>query len=335
MFRDGASVVAYIGLYVAFDILIADSGRQGKGFAYNVATVVFLTEFGKFIFSAFFWLAEFLAWNNKSVVVIRNNLAKIDLKTTDNKKEKLTTIRKVRFKEISKRRTCIWPFVSVKQTDLNCNVVEGNWPCVGDVLVGIRRYSGKPHSAPEKIQIPGWDTIRAVEDLWHKLRAEGLSKPVSKGENQRIELIFERRVSFPKLVLRSAPMAIPAFMYTVWNIINFEALLRVNLAEYSIFYQMSLLFTVVLWTLVFQKSYNWMQWLGIMFMVIGCSLTRLGEKDFSFHWSWALLYVMAQALISAVAGVLNEVVYKCEGMEQLTLHVQNAALYGYSAFFHV
>lgn len=70
-------------------------------------------------------------------------------------------------------------------------------------------------------------------------------------------------------------------------------------------------------------------------MVVGCALTRVGDKDLKFHWSWSLLYVMSQALISAVAGVINEVVYKCksEGMEQLTLHVQNTALYGYSALF--
>ena len=120
--------------YVAFDILIADSGRSGA-FSYNVATVVFLTEFGKFIFSGtftslanlvfftsrklyvlsfnfypidlcpalkrvstgYFWLAEYLAWNNRSVIIIRNDLAKIDLKTKDDRKEKKTFIRRVTY----------------------------------------------------------------------------------------------------------------------------------------------------------------------------------------------------------------------------------------------
>ncbi len=50
------------------------------------------------------------------------------------------------------------------------------------------------------------------------------------------------------------------YRYTAWNILNFEALLRVNLAEYSIFYQINLLFTVVLWTIVFGKRYNILQW---------------------------------------------------------------------------
>lgn len=70
-------------------------------------------------------------------------------------------------------------------------------------------------------------------------------------------------------------------------------------------------------------------------MVVGCAFTRVGDKTFKFTWSWSLLYVITQAFISAIAGVLNEVVYKCrgEGMQQLTLHVQNTALYGYSSLF--
>lgn len=332
--RDAFSVVVYIALYIIFDILIADSGRSGA-FKYNVATVVFLTEFGKFCFSAYFWLAEFLAWNNKSILIIRDNIAKIDLKTTDNKKENKTTIRQIRFKAQSKRRTCFWPFASVKKIrSKNINTVEGNWPCVGDELVEIRQCIIDPSNgtAVKPVPIPKWESIKSVDNLWHRLRTEQMS---AKGQDRRIELVFKRHITFKKFIVASAPMAIPAFMYTVWNVLNFEALLRVNLAEYSIVYQINLLFTIILWTSVFQKRYNWLQWTGVLFMVLGCSLTRLGEKDLKFNWSWALLYVMAQALISAVAGVINEVVYKCkaDGMAQLTLHVQNTALYGYSATF--
>lgn len=333
---DPLAIVLYIVLYVAFDILIADSGKSGA-FPYNVATVVFLTEFGKFLFSAYFWLAEYLAWNNRSVLIIRNNLATIDLKTKDSKKEKKTKIRKVRFKPIQKRRTCILPCGSDgKIRKKNINTIEGNWPCAGDELVEIRQSVNHPVNGivMQKVPIPAWESIQSIENLWHRLRSEQTSAKGPPGEH-RIEMVFERRLALGKLLVYSAPMAIPAFLYTMWNVLNFEALLRVNLAEYSIVYQINLLFTVLLWTMVFQKSYNWLQWLGIVCMVFGCALTRVGDKDLKFHWSWALLYVMAQAMISAVAGIINEVVYKCKsgGMEQLTLHVQNTALYGYSALF--
>lgn len=261
----------------------------------------------------------------------------IDLKTTDSKKDKKTKIRQVRFKAYSKRRTCMWPCGSDKDVrSKNINTIEGNWPCTGDELVEIRRSVRDPinGSVLKKVRIPVSESFQSVETLWQRLRTEQMSAKGTPHE-RRIELVFERRISCQKLILYSAPMAIPSFLYTVWNILNFEALLRVNLAEYSIVYQINLLFTILLWTIVFQKQYNWMQWLGVFCMVVGCAFTRMGDKDLKFHWSWALLYVMAQAGISAIAGVINEVVYKCksEGIEQLTLHVQNTALYGYSAVF--
>jgi len=331
--RDLASVVLYVVLYVAFDILIADSGRSGA-FTYNVATVVFLTEFGKFLFSVYFWLAEYLAWNNRSVLIIRNDVAKVDLVTKDNKKEKKTFIRKVRFKSQALRRSCIVPFGSEYTIrSKRINTVEGNWPVTGDELVQIRRCVSNPvkGTTVERFPLPKWESIKSTENLWHRLRTEQMTT-ASQNES-RLELIFKRSATLKQLFVRSSPMLIPAFMYTVWNIINFEALLRVNLAEYSILYQINLLFTIIFWTGVFQKRFNWLQWLGVLCMVVGCAFTRVGDKTFKFTWSWSLLYVITQAFISAVAGVLNEVVYKCrgEGMQQLTLHVQNTALYGYSS----
>lgn len=333
--RDLASVVLYVVLYVAFDILIADSGRSGA-FSYNVATVVFLTEFGKFLFSGYFWLAEYLAWNNRSVLILRNGLAKIDLKTKDSKKEKKTFIRKVRFKSQAMRRTCLIPCGSDnKIRSKKINTVEGNWPVTGDELVHIRRCVRDPvkGTTVERFPLPKWDSNKSVENLWHRLRTEQMTT-ASQNES-RLELVFKRSINLKQLFVRSLPMLIPAFMYTVWNVINFEALLRVNLAEYSIIYQINLLFTIIFWSAVFQKRYNWLQWVGVLCMVVGCAFTRVGDKTFKFTWSWSLLYVITQAFISAVAGVLNEVVYKCrgEGMQQLTLHVQNTALYGYSSLF--
>ena len=58
-------------------------------------TDVVINVVGHVILTAYFWLAEYLAWNNRSVLIIRNNLATIDLKTKDSKKEKKTKIRKV------------------------------------------------------------------------------------------------------------------------------------------------------------------------------------------------------------------------------------------------
>ena len=47
---------------------------------------------------------------------------------------------------------------------------------------------------------------------------------------------------------------------------------------------------------------------SIAVLIGGCVLIRMG-KGYVVTWSWTLVYVIAQAFVSAVAGVANEFLY--------------------------
>lgn len=87
---------------------------------------------------------------------------------------------------------------------------------------------------------------------------------------------------------------------------------------------------VLLWTVLFQRKFSVLQWyaslvsllhntrsfakvqfrcrFSIALLIGGCVLIRMG-KGYVVVLSWALVYVVAQAFVSAVAGVVNEYLF--------------------------
>ena len=127
--------------------------------------------------------------------------------------------------------------------------------------------------------------------------------------------------------------AVPAFIYTAWNLINFYALLNVSLATYSILYQTVILFNALLWTLTFRKSVFGIlpvQWFSLLVLTVGVFLCHF-KSDLSFHFEAAGLWVLVLAFVGACGSVSSEFVYKYR--KQTNFFLQNTYLYGFSSFF--
>eukprot|EP01006_Ploeotia_vitrea_P044525 TRINITY_DN66836_c11_g1_i1.p1 TRINITY_DN66836_c11_g1~~TRINITY_DN66836_c11_g1_i1.p1 ORF type:complete len:379 (+),score=194.35 TRINITY_DN66836_c11_g1_i1:36-1172(+) len=121
--------------------------------------------------------------------------------------------------------------------------------------------------------------------------------------------------------------SIPALLFTMWNIINYRSLLLVDLSMFSIIYQVVVFFTAMSWCFVFNRKLKPRQWGALVLLCAGCFMVHV-KPDFSIHFHWGVMYVIAQAFLSAVAGVYNEYLLKKD--LHLNINEQNSYLYFYT-----
>lgn len=110
--------------------------------------------------------------------------------------------------------------------------------------------------------------------------------------------------------------AFPAVMYTCWSVLNFQCLLRVSLATFSVLYQSVVFFTAVSWMIAFREHLSWQQWLALGLLCAGCLCAQL-TPDLRFELDSNCPYVFVQSGLSAIASVMNEYLLKQKGREQV------------------
>ena len=100
---------------------------------------------------------------------------------------------------------------------------------------------------------------------------------------------------------------IPAFLYFVQNSLNYVALENLAAPIFQITYQSKLLFTAILSTIVFNKSYTLQQWFCLVSVCVGVASVMIGERshvsDKEQNLFLGLASVFISGICSAFAGV--------------------------------
>ena len=301
----------YVVLMTVYDLLISASSHHQKAFAYHSASLVTLAEIGKFTVNFVANLVDrYMA--KDACVICDTPRAGISLTTARAADGSLaTTITDI-------AEDARWSNTPLPASGMLDSLKFEDWrgdgkPSVGDVLVSV---NGEP------VANMGAEATNAHRAAI--LNARKLHSAV--------------RLQFCKPVTRINGvalkwLAIPAVLYACLNLLAFQSLLHVDLSTYGIFYNVNMLFTAVLWTLIFNKKFTSVQWATVAMLPIACAIVRI-RPDQSGHllsWSWGLMFVIAQALISSLASVANEFVYKHKELKGMSLPEQNMVLYTYGA----
>ena len=129
-----------------------------------------------------------------------------------------------------------------------------------------------------------------------------------------------------------ALMAIPAALYTLWNVLNYVALAHVSLSRFSVIYQLNIFFLCSLHSAVFGVRITCYHWAAIFVLFTGCFIAHV-DSHLHLVVDVQALYVVAQAFIGATAGVITEQVYKHRAVAELPVSQLNMWLYGSGALF--
>jgi len=90
-----------------------------------------------------------------------------------------------------------------------------------------------------------------------------------------------------------AMYAVPAALYTLWNLINYQSLLLVPLSVYSVIYQCVLFFSAGFWCIVFKRSLTMMQWFSLILLAAGVFVVHV-KPNFEFDIHLSALWVLLQ-----------------------------------------
>eukprot|EP00750_Incisomonas_marina_P009799 INCI16144.2.p1 GENE.INCI16144.2~~INCI16144.2.p1 ORF type:complete len:332 (+),score=34.07 INCI16144.2:244-1239(+) len=308
-FFNPVSLVLYVFLYVLYDIVIVISSRNNTSFSFHPIVVIFSAELLKFLVSMVLFALEWCTHRNTAQLVIPSDALTIALgftiKKTLSQQPKAVYYEAVVAQKIQQ--------IEFERHGIDLVGAQSLLP--GDTLVAVQ--SGDPPRTK----------ISAVKQTDNDFLDTLIGEHCNPGSG-RVTLHFTRHFNC-RIWLKTLGLFGVAILYTVWNILNYEALLRVKLSQYSIIYQINIVFVVLLWTIIFRRKFSLLQWTAIAVLISGCVLIRMG-KGYFITWSWALIYVIAQAFVSAVAGVVNEFLYKDGELSKMSLNLQNAFLYGYS-----
>lgn len=161
----------------------------------------------------------------------------------------------------------------------------------------------------------------------------GIDSPSVQNRSEYASLDGDVRAS---RILRFWPLgaqyAVPAFLYTLWNLINYQSLLLVSLSVYSVMYQTVLFFSAGFWCLVFKKSLTLLQWFALFLLAGGVFSVHM-KPNFEFDIHLSALWVLLQAFISALASVANEYLYKDDRQRHADINQQNFWLYSFTTSF--
>eukprot|EP00929_Paragymnodinium_shiwhaense_P028800 TRINITY_DN16628_c0_g1_i1.p1 TRINITY_DN16628_c0_g1~~TRINITY_DN16628_c0_g1_i1.p1 ORF type:complete len:378 (-),score=72.65 TRINITY_DN16628_c0_g1_i1:158-1291(-) len=120
--------------------------------------------------------------------------------------------------------------------------------------------------------------------------------------------------------------AAPCFLYTVQNNMLFVALSNLPGAEYQVTYQLKILSTALLSTLILGRRFSTVQWMALFLLTGGVSLIQMRQADVSARGDrlLGLGAVLCACLTSGLAGVLMEVLMKRKGVSMWLTNLQVA-----------
>ena len=79
--------------------------------------------------------------------------------------------------------------------------------------------------------------------------------------------------------LELAKLSVPAFLYTVQNNLLYFALSNLDATTYQVCYQSKILTTAVFSVLLLKKGLSRMQWLSLVILTIGVSITQISSTE--------------------------------------------------------
>ncbi|XP_012222284.1 UDP-galactose transporter senju isoform X1 [Linepithema humile] len=129
---------------------------------------------------------------------------------------------------------------------------------------------------------------------------------------------------------------VPAFLYCLYNNLAFVNLARFDPTTYYVLLQLRVVFTGIIFQVIFSKKLSGIQWVSLVILTIGCMVKHfdvnvLGSK---FHVDIFLFLMLIQTICSCLAGVYNEYLLKRQGAD-IDIFVQNVFMYIDSIFCNI
>ncbi|XP_055612457.1 UDP-galactose transporter senju [Uranotaenia lowii] len=146
---------------------------------------------------------------------------------------------------------------------------------------------------------------------------------------------------------------VPAFLYCLYNNLAFVNLSTFDPTTYYLLLQLRVVFTGVLFQIIFKKTLSRKQWFSLCLLTAGCMLkqwnfslfdsdteenaskgkepsnsagTFNGKNMSGFGLSFSAVLILVQTVCSCLAGVYNEYLLKRKGSD-INIYVQNVFMY--------
>lgn len=151
-----------------------------------------------------------------------------------------------------------------------------------------------------------------------------LSKALRSGERVNMTTQTSSILLFP----------IPSIIYVVHNNVQFYIMNYVDAATYQILGNLKIVTTGVLFYLFLNKPLSKPQWMAIVLLTVGATMSQVkGCGDSVFSWPiQGYLFGILSAFLSAFAGIYTEFLLK---KNNDNLYWQNVQLYGFGALFNM
>ncbi|XP_011151647.1 UDP-galactose transporter senju [Harpegnathos saltator] len=129
---------------------------------------------------------------------------------------------------------------------------------------------------------------------------------------------------------------IPSLLYCLYNNLAFVNLARFDPTTYYVLLQLRVVFTGVVFQVIFNKKLSAIQWFSLVLLTVGCMVKHFDISVFNteFHVDSSLLLVLVQTICSCLAGVYNEYLLKQQGAD-INIFVQNVFMYIDSIFCNI
>lgn len=130
---------------------------------------------------------------------------------------------------------------------------------------------------------------------------------------------------------------VPAFLYCLYNNLAFLNLSSFDPTTYFLLLQLRVVFTGVLFQVIFSKKLSKLQWLSLILLTFGCMVKHLDTSNSikddketrsgdSSTYITSIILILIQTLCSCLAGVYNEYLLKKKGPDT-DIYMQNIFMY--------
>lgn len=163
---------------------------------------------------------------------------------------------------------------------------------------------------------------------------------------------------FSSVLLVGVLYIVPAFLYCLYNNLQFINLSNYDPTTYYILLQFRVVVTGLVYECLFKRKLSRIQWLSLFVLTAGCIVKELGHKShistddassnsrsgspfFGIKLNTALVLMVIQTLCSCIAAVYNEYLLKGRYQPQkddsaaTPLMIQNIFMYGNSVICNV
>ncbi|MES1911628.1 MAG: hypothetical protein MHM6MM_004035 [Cercozoa sp. M6MM] len=141
------------------------------------------------------------------------------------------------------------------------------------------------------------------------------------------------------LIRQSLPMAVPAVIYFLQNLLGYYALSRISAGQFSILSQMKILSTGIFSVALLNRSLSSRKWRALLLLMLGAILVQLpkveagdsGDSDNDDGATMGILAALLMASFSGLSGVYVEKVLK-HNQKEFSIWDRNFQLAFYSVF---